>query len=244
MIEIIRRIQDSVVENILAQLVLQTGDLGGVVEHLKRSVVRLAQERSEAPKEYLSQHFGKSERWFYRYLEEPREGREGSRDLHAVINALIELSPTPCSPAAVLSCLKEARPKLTLHDMNALLEFYASIELIQRLPQREGHVCYALLERNQVYVSDGNEDVRRERFERTCAYIPALARSYIQGDEGARIGVANLSVSPNEWLSCMKDIEKFNRRRIHEAVERSLEEDPDELTSKRYAFAFMSGQLD
>lgn len=69
MIDLMQQVIKVLVSDVLAPAVARTGDLDGVVTHIKSSVAHYARE-SGLPPDVLAMHFGKSERSIYRYYEQ------------------------------------------------------------------------------------------------------------------------------------------------------------------------------
>ena len=76
-LELLDRVVGTLIRNVIVPVVAKTGQMDQAVKSLKRAAVELLITETDASKTTIADHFGKSNRWAYRMLEEAKEIKEG-----------------------------------------------------------------------------------------------------------------------------------------------------------------------
>lgn len=166
MIEVMQQVISVLVSDVLAPAVARTGDLDGVVQHIKYSVAHYAKESGLTP-DILAMHFGKSERSIYRYFEqmevEPKKGEKPKlgemRDIKALdlskppkkgvpahdgvalMSRILEFFYSHKEPRDADACVRFVRrgnPHVAAKDVMGLLDLYALMGHLRKITEQEG----------------------------------------------------------------------------------------------------------
>ncbi len=244
------------VENVMSPAVARTGELDEVVKTLKQVLARYVVDRHAAPKEVLARHLGKSHRWLYRQLEDmeqeptrpPRgdgghKSHEGHRLMCDSLRYFHEISPSSGSATACAMYLRDHGWKISTFELEPLLELYSGMGYLDRLPREKPTDEVAFRAREAVYtVKASGREERMQLLERHSGALIPIAVSYLRGDEAARFSMSEGEVLEEHLISAVRDIWRYQVRRLNEAVEASIRDDPDEVGPKiRYRAMFLCG---
>lgn len=246
MIQLVNSILESMIVNMITPAVASTGELDETVKLLKRSIVRLVADRSRTSKQVLAHHFERSERWVYRLLEEveaeelDREHSPTTRLIQDVMDVFYEAAPKGLSLEEATERL-EAKRRSMPKDLEPYLKLYVDMDLLTPLPgtPKRFRAAGRFVEINEEQTSN-----RVERIGRCAEVVLPAALSYARGDDGARFARLETRLTPKAWADCVHDCGRFLRKRVSQAIEESLDEDPDEGSAQSQVIVFLSGNLD
>lgn len=242
MLDLLDKVLETLIVNTVAPVIAQNGRIDDAVKLLKRAAVQVAIRTTDQSKQVLAKHFGMSDRWLYRHWEEAKaaqiDGRlEPRRPLvYEVADLLEHADPTPLTVGQIAKHLQERRWRLERTELEAQLRLYVDTGLIE--PVRvDGGLTYRMKDRITEINGDGLES-RLARIGRAATHIVPNAVAYARGDEDARFSVTKVSLPEEEWAACVADIQMAIRRRLNEALERALQDDPLEQNARNYVILF------
>lgn len=237
-------------ENVISPGVARTGEVDEVVKSLKQSLVKYVIDRHAAPKDAIARHFGKSDRWLYRQLEdseqakkEPLTPHEGHRLLFEVLKFYHAQSP---QRATVTECAKHLRAmswKISTAELEPLLTLYTGMGYLERREPEHGQeeASYRAIAPTYTVKATGERERLQLLARHTGAILP-IALSYLRGDEVARFSMSEGEVLEKHLKAAVRDIWQYQVTRLNQAVEASIQEDPDEQGQKvKYKALFLCG---
>ena len=132
MLDLTRQALESLTTAVLVPAVAKTGEVDDYVRAVKRGIVEFIARRYQAPKEVLARHFGKSDRWLYRQLEDALKARREAADAHTgsqsllidVINYFQDLYPKDASAGQCARALKPLGWKINGAELEPCLRLY------------------------------------------------------------------------------------------------------------------------
>lgn len=268
MIEVMRGVLHALLQSTVAPAVAQSGDLDEAVKSLKRAVVAFSATQSEASKETLARHFGKSGRWVYLHLDPPAKSKRGRKKKSAASqprpapNALSPLgegkvSLSPNAEDTTQSLLRHVLQLAATHYPNpltvdeiqrhlhksadgaenideegvrSLLGLYTNMGMLKAESLGADGQAIAFAAPSRVIKTQAQTAQQRLNMiaHRAQAIFP-IAMSYVMGDEEARFSSTSVRLHRRHLLAALTDCRAFIIQRFNEAVEASLDDDPDEL---------------
>ncbi len=255
MLDLTKQALESLTQAVLVPAVARTGEVDEYVRDMKRAIVEFVVEHYQTPKEVLARHFGKSDRWVYRQLEDALKARkngaskapshDGQRLLLDVINFFQERFPEGATPGECSRALKARSWDLNGVELEPCLSLYVAMGYLEgRHDSETGQVIYSVPARNLTHTAKGQEE-RGALLRKHCEFILPIAISYLRGDEGARFGFSKASVLPRYFVEAVRDIRQYQIRRIIEAVADSMRDDPEEKQHRvTFASLFLTGAID
>lgn len=256
MVVLMKQVLDALLRNTIAPAVARSGDLDEAVKTLKKSVVGFTAAQATVPKDVLARHFGKSDRWVYRYLEDlSRERRRASKEgkeppaprslIERVMHLAVTRYPDALTAADIKSHLDKEGHRIELGELESLLNLYSNIGLLKAEAMgADGEVTgYASAAR----VSALENKPLTERMNlvalRSRAIFP-IAMSYVQGDEEAKFSYTHVRLMRKHLVAAVRDCRLYMVERFNQAVEDSLKEDPEEREESEvvdYTLLFLGG---
>ncbi len=237
-------------ENLISPAVARTGEIDEVVKSLKQALVRYVVERHAVPKDVLARHLGKSDRWLYRQLEDSEQAKREPFTPHAGHRLLYEVlkfyhEPAP-RRATVTECAKHLRQmnwKISTSELEPLLDLYAGMGYLERREGEPGkeETSYRALAHTYTVKASGERERLQLLTRHTGAILP-IALSYLRGDEVARFSMSEGEVLEKHLRTAVRDIWQYQITRLNQAVEASIQEDPEEQGPKvKYRALFLCG---
>ncbi len=249
MLDYMKTVLEVFLERVISPGVARTGDVDEVVTFLKQAIVKHVVERHPAPKDILARHFDKSDRWLYRQLEnaeqrkrEPKTPRKGHQLLYDVMTFYAAHLPKRATPTACAKYLRQHKWKITTAVLQPLLDLYAGMGYLQRFEGKPGEEPeYKAVEPTYTVKAEGEEE-RLQVLERNAAAILPIAVSYLRGDDVARFSMSEGEVMERHLKAAVRDIAHYQVKRLNQAVEDSIMEDPDEQEPKvKYRMLLLCG---
>lgn len=246
MLDLTKQALETLTHAILIPAVAKTGEVDEFVRDMKRAIVEFVVDHYQTPKEVLARHFGKSDRWVYRQLEDAIKARkeaegtgqvhDGQRLLIDVINFFQERYPKGATPGECARALKIRSWDLNGVELEPGLELYVAMGYLEEIKGNNGEPArFRVPSRNMFHTAkDLNERVAL-LMKHSEAILP-IAISYLRGDEGARFSMSKASVLPQYFVDAMRDIRQYQIKRVIKAVEDSMNDDPEE-SKPRVIFA-------
>lgn len=250
MLDHMREVLSLFLENVISPAVARTGEIDEVVKTLKQGLVRYVVEKHAAPKDVLARHFGKSDRWLYRQLEdselareEPWTPHEGHRLLYEVMRFFHEPAPREATVMEVAKHLRTHNWKISTDELESLLELYSGMGYLAGVENAQTGRERIFRARASTYtVKASNERERLQLLSRHTGAVLPIALSYLRGDEAARFSMSEGEVLEKHLKEAVRDIWQYQVARLNQAVEASILEDPDEVGPKvRYKAMFLCG---
>lgn len=256
MVVLMKQVLDALLRNAIAPAVARSGDLDEAVKTLKKSVVGFTATQASVPKDVLAKHFGKSDRWVYRYLEDlSREKRQGKATgelqppprslIEKIMQLVVSQYPTPLTAQEIQAQLERDQQRVDLGELQALLGLYADIGLLKAEALGADGEVTGFASPARVAVSEAR--ALHERINlvalRSRAIFP-IAMSYVQGDEEARFSYTQVRLMRKHLQAAIRDCRKYMVERFNQAVEDSLKEDPEERAESEvvdYTLLFLGG---
>jgi hypothetical protein len=222
---------------------------------MKQAIVEFVVQHYQTPKEVLARHFGKSDRWVYRQLEDALKARQeanlnrgpahdGQRLLLDVVTYFQDRYPDGATAAECSRALKSLAWKLNGVELEPYLELYVAMGYLEEAHEPASDtVRYRVPARNLTHTARDQQE-RVALLQRHAELLLPIAISYLRGDPGARFAVSKASVLPRHFEAVMRDIRQYQIKRIIQAVEDSLKEDPEELEPRvTFVSLLLSGAL-
>lgn len=263
----VRDVLAALTESLITPTVAKTGELDEFVNGVKMGVVQHLAKHSDAAKDILARHFGKSDRWVYRMLSEFKsyledqssESQLGRRQIMSDLLFYVQTHyPEGVGVAECRRLLGDKGWRLSEPDVAGLLSLYVDMGLLELVePSRGGALrgegdkgshlkrsAATLLYRSPQVTNRPvvDSDIYRDRLDmirdRLGSLTPILV-AYVRGEPGATLGIDRASVLPQHYEQAATDIRRFAVRRVQEAVLATLEEDPDER-QERIEFCALS----
>lgn len=239
------------VENLISPGVARTGEIDEVVKTLKQGLVKYVVERQAVPKDVIARHFGKSDRWLYRQLEDFEQAKrepvpiahEGHRLLYEVLRFFHARAPQPGTTTECAKHLRELKWKITVAELEPLLYLYAGMGYLERREGANGkeEASYRALTPTYTVKATGERERLQLLARHTSAILP-IALSYIRGDEVARFSMSECEVLEKHLKVAVRDIWQYQVMRLNQAVEDSIQDDPDEKGQKvKFRALFLGG---
>ncbi len=254
MLDLTKQALEILTQSILIPAVARTGEVDEYVRDMKRAIVEFVLDQYQTPKEVLARHFGKSDRWVYRQLEDAIKARQenpskgpvhdGQRLLIDVITFFQERFPGGASPGECARALKTQAWTLNGVELEPCLELYVAMGYLEELREPGVEVLrYRVPSRHLTHTAKDQSDRLALLRKHSEAILP-IAISYLRGDEGARFGFSKASVLPRYFVEAMRDVRQYQITRIIKAVEDSMRDDPEELQPRvTFASLHLSGAL-
>lgn len=254
MLDLTKQALEILTQAVLVPAVAKTGEVDEYIRDMKRAIVEFVVQHYQTPKEVLARHFGKSDRWVYRQLEDalkarqemPQKGpaHDGQRLLLDVVNFFQERYPEGATAAECSRTLKGQSWKLNGVELEPYLVLYVAMGYLEEMRGANGEpVRYRVPARNLTHTAKDQHE-RIALLARHSEVLLPIAVSYLRGDPGARFGFSKASVLPKHFEETMRDIRQYQIKRIIKAVEDSMQEDPEELQPRvTFASVLLSGAL-
>jgi hypothetical protein len=238
-------------ENLISPGVARTGEVDEVVKSLKQALVRYVVDRHAAPKDVIARHLGKSDRWLYRQLEDSELAKkeplspphEGHRLLYEVLKFYHARSPQSGTVTECAKHLRQIQWKISTSELEPLLTLYSGMGYLERLEGEPGkeEASYRALAPTYTVKASGERERLQLLSRHTGAILP-IALSYLRGDEVARFSMSEGEVLEKHLKAAVRDIWQYQVTRLNQAVEASIQEDPDERGQKvKYRALFLCG---
>jgi len=249
MLDYMKEVLGVFLDRVISPGVARTGDVDEVVRLLKQAIVKHVVERHSVPKDVLARHFGKSDRWLYRQLEsaeqakrEPLTPHKGHQLMYEVLKFYTSSLPKGATPTTCAKYLRHRKWKISTMELQPLLDLYAGMGYLQRSEGKPGEEPeYRAVEYTSTVKAKGEHE-RLQLLERNAAAIMPIAVSYLRGDEVARFSMAEGEVMEQHLKAAVRDIAHYQVKRLNQAVEDSIMDDPDEQEPKvRYRMLLLCG---
>lgn len=254
MLDLTKQALEILTRSILIPAVARTGEVDEYVRDMKRAIVEFVVEHYQTPKEVLARHFGKSDRWVYRQLEDAIKARQdtpakgpahdGQRLLIDVITFFQERYPAAATPGECSRALKANAWELNGVELAPCLALYVAMGYLEEVREHGSDgVKYRVPGRHLSHTArDANE--RLAFLQKHSEALLPIAISYLRGDEGARFSFSKAQVLPQYFVEAMRDVRQYQIKRIMKAVEDSMRDDPEELQPRvTFASLLLSGTL-
>ncbi|MFM7199420.1 MAG: hypothetical protein ACKO6N_01400 [Myxococcota bacterium] len=239
MLDHVKEVLGIFVDTVVSPALARTGEIDEVVRALKQGLVKYVVERHGAPKDVIARHLGKSDRWLYRQLEdfetarkEPLEPHDGYRLLCDVLNYYTSLAP---QTAGVTECARHLRAikwKISTLELEPSLSLYAGMGYLERVESEAGGEARFRAVSSTYTVKASGEQERLQLLSRHMGAVLPIAISYLRGDEVARFSMSEGEVLEKHLIAAVRDIWQYQVKRLNQAVEESIKEDPDETGRK------------
>lgn len=254
MVELMQQVISVLVSDVLAPAVARTGDLDGVVQHIKYSVAHYAKD-SGLPPDVLAMHLGKSERSIYRYYEQIDEkkpetrGRksdearkaearkqhkeEPSHEGVVMMKRILEFfyaQKDAKEPDACVRYLRRSDPRISATHVLGLLDLYAMMGHLRKITEQEGgnrKVRYQAPEQGVLNEQGNDNEERMALLSRKLRALLPLVLSYLRQDEGSSMVLLQGRVMRKHLMAAMKDVHEFTIQRFNKAREDTERDDPD-----------------
>ncbi len=249
MLDYMKEVLGVFLERVISPGVARTGDVDDVVTFLKQAIVRHVVERHAVPKDVLARHFGKSDRWLYRQLEnaeqrkrEPLEPHKGHQLMYDVLTFYTSSLPGRATPTACAKHLRQRKWKISTMELQPLLDLYAGMGYLQRTEGKPGEEPeYKAVEHTSTVKAKGEQE-RLQLLGRNAAAMLPVAVSYLRGDDVARFSMSEGEVMEQHLKAAVRDIAHYQVKRLNQAVEDSIMDDPDEQGPKvKYRMLLLCG---
>lgn len=249
MLDHMKEVLGILLENVISPGVARTGEVDEVVKLLKQAIVKYVVERHAVPKDVLAKHFDKSDRWLYRQLEdfeqakrEPLTPHKGHQLLYDVLRFYHTAVPDGGNPTACAKNLRQRKWKISTMELEPLLNLYAGMGYLERQEGKPGEEPNYKAVGHTYTVTAKGEHERLQLLARNSAAILPIAVSYLRGDEVARFSMSEGEVMERHLKAAVRDIWQYQVKRLNQAVEDSIQDDPDEQGPKvKYRMMLLSG---
>jgi len=236
-------------ENLVSPALARTGEVDEAIKTLRQGLVKYVVHRYAGPKDALARHLGKSDRWLYRQLEEWEHAQKESLTPHEGHRLLFEVlkfyHASRTTQATAITCarhLRKQRWKITTAELEPLLDLYAGMGHLVRIEGGLGEEPSYRAVARTYSVRAENERERLQLLARHSAAILPIALSYLRGDRAARFSMSEGEVLEKHLTAAVRDIWQYQIKRLNQAVEESIRDDPEEKGPKvTYRALFLCG---
>lgn len=204
------------VDELLVPEVAVRGDLDQVVGRVKHEVVWYLNHKI-ASKKLVAELLGRSERWVYRHLEVPEEGR---RSVWGTLKEVLGPVPAGVTTKALRDIMATKGYRLRPQEMTGLMALYASLGVVE---EHEGRYRLAAGERER---PGPLSRTRVAHMRRVLKGLLPLLQGWLAGREGAQLECLRERLLPHHAVAAAEDIYRYASARVLEAVQATATEDP------------------
>ena len=256
MMVLMRQVLNTLLENMVAPAVAASGDVDEVVKTLKKAVVVYIDQRYSLPKDLLARHFGKSDRWVYRYLEElsrqKRKGQPAAEEApqedslqKRILYLVVERYPEALTARQIQQLLDAKSFQIEHKELESMLRLYADAGLLKAEAIGADGTTMGYASPVRTMTMETREMAKKMNLigTRSRAIFP-IAMSFAKGDDEARFSYTHVRVRRKLLAAAVNDTRAFMMKRFNQAVEESLLEDPEERDDTDvvdYTLLFLGG---